>query len=94
MRREGLKRLELWLPVDHWIWSLPKKSRAVVAKRWLELKAPTKALQDKLIVLEEAVARIEQKLGEPPKEEQKHKREESKREKKVPAIDPEAFFRI
>lgn len=94
MRRKGLKRLELWLPVNHWIWSLPEGCRAAVAKKWLELKAPAEALQDRLAALEGAVVRIERKLGELPREESEHKKEEPKHKKKAPVIAPEAFFEI
>lgn len=94
MVRKGLKRLDLWLPENHWIWDVPEGSRTAVAKKWLELKAPTGSLEERLAALEKAVARIEQKLGELPKEEPEHKKEEPSREKKAPAIDPEAFFEI
>lgn len=93
MGRKGLRRLDLWLPENHWVWSVPEGSRTAVAKKWLELKTPTEALEERLAALEKAVARMEQKLGESPKEAE-HKNREPSCEKKPPAIDPEAFFNI
>lgn len=76
-RRCGLKRLEVWLPVDHAVWSLPPGDRARAVREWLDLGA-------RIGALEEAMARMERKLGKAPDEP----------EQKPPAIDPEAFLDI
>jgi len=94
MKRKGLRRLDLWLPDKHWLWDLPERSRTAVAKKWLELKAPTEVIEERLIALEKAVARMEQKLEQLPEEKPEHKKEEQKQERKPPVIDAEAFFNI
>lgn len=78
MKREGLKRLELWLPVNHPVWSLPLGTRAAVAKEWLKIGA-------RLATLEEAVTRLEQKLI--------HERSVSSQTAQS-CIDVNAFFEI
>ena len=63
MSRKGLRRLDLWLPDDHPIWSFPARTRAPVARAYLdlmpELVAHSKLLEEVLGRLE----RIEEKLA-------------------------------
>lgn len=79
MRREGLRRLELWLPVNHPIWSYPDGTRARVAASMLDLGL---ALEARLARIEERLARLEER-GVPaePREEEGRRR-----------LDPAAFL--
>ncbi|MEW6448855.1 MAG: hypothetical protein AB1426_12380 [Bacillota bacterium] len=56
MVRKGLRRLELKLPDDHPIWSFPPRTRAPVARAYLDL-IPELVAHSKL--LEEALNRLE-----------------------------------
>ncbi|MGB9887621.1 MAG: hypothetical protein ACPLRW_11585 [Moorellales bacterium] len=43
MRREGLKRLEIWLPEGHWLFDLPTGRRAQRVRELLDLAANLEA---------------------------------------------------
>ncbi|MEW6772043.1 MAG: hypothetical protein AB1330_11750 [Bacillota bacterium] len=105
MKRKGLKRLELRLPVTHWIWRLPEGSRAAVAKECLEfysqsissllagLIARLQEINSSIAAIEEAVARLEQKIGALPDLPEQKPADESNQEGRL-AIDAAAFFDI
>lgn len=52
MPREGLRRLDLWLPDTHPIFHVPPRQRAAKAREWLDLAM---RLDDHLRALREAV---------------------------------------
>lgn len=52
MTREGMKRLDIWLPYNHPIWDYPSGLRARKAREWLDIAA----------MLEKRLARLEEKL--------------------------------
>ncbi|MEW6226574.1 MAG: hypothetical protein AB1700_00545 [Bacillota bacterium] len=105
MKRKGLKRLELRLPVTHWIWSLPEGSRAAVAKECLEfysqsvssllagLSARLQEINSSIAAVEEAVAQLERKISALPGLPEQKPADKSNQEGR-PAIDAAAFFDI
>jgi phage shock protein A len=105
MERRGLRRLDLWLPADHWIWTKPKGSRAAVAKECLEfysqsvssllagLIARLQEINSSIAAIEEAVARLERKISTLPDLPERKPADESNQEER-PAIDAAAFFDI
>ncbi|AKX95738.1 hypothetical protein MTHERMOG20_23500 [Moorella thermoacetica] len=52
MTREGMKRLDIWLPYNHPIWDYPPGLRARKAREWLDIAA----------MLETRLARLEEKI--------------------------------
>ncbi|QGP93398.1 hypothetical protein MGLY_28060 [Neomoorella glycerini] len=52
MTREGMKRLDIWLPYNHPIWDYQPGLRARKAREWLDIAA----------MLEKRLARIEEKI--------------------------------
>jgi len=60
MGRKGRKRLELWLPDSHFIWGLPKGSRATFAVSCLDLVPVLSRLEKRLAAIEDRLARLEE----------------------------------
>lgn len=56
MARKNLKRLDLWLPDNHPIWSLPPRTRAPIARSCLDLLTVSREMSQKL---EEILRRLE-----------------------------------
>jgi hypothetical protein len=52
MTREGMKRLDIWLPYNHPIWDYQPGLRAKKAREWLDIAA----------MLEKRLARLEEKI--------------------------------
>jgi hypothetical protein len=48
MTAKGLKRLDLWIPESHPIYSYPPYSRARVAREWLNIGAHLTAIEQEL----------------------------------------------
>lgn len=57
MRREGRRKLEVWLPESHHVWSLPPGLRAPAARRLLDLGSGIERLAG---MLEVALARLDE----------------------------------
>lgn len=98
MGRRGSKRLDLWLPTDHWIWTVPEKSRTAVTKKCLEFGSQDVSslladLNARLAAIEKALARLEQKIDALP-DLSKQKPEDKSDQEKRPVIDAAAFFDI
>ncbi|KUK10386.1 MAG: hypothetical protein XD50_1357 [Clostridia bacterium 41_269] len=49
MPRKDLKRIELWLPVNHPIFKCPKGTWATTAKEWLDIGAELAEMKDILM---------------------------------------------
>lgn len=101
MRRKGLRRLDLWLADNHWVWRVPTKSRTAVARKWLELKAPTEALEERVRTVEEgigalreAVERVERKVDGLLGDGRKRKGQDAGGRDAPTGIDPEDFLEI
>jgi len=73
MKREGLRRLELWLPVDHPLWRYPSGTRARTAVTMLDagmlsvqilarLEERMDRLAEQIAGLAERIIRIEEAL--------------------------------
>ncbi|RPF49524.1 hypothetical protein EDD75_0340 [Thermodesulfitimonas autotrophica] len=86
MRRKGLKRLELRLPVTHWIWRLSEGSRAATAVRYLEIGARLEAIEERMARLERKIDALSATVPENTKK--------PASEKNAPVIDAAAFFDI
>lgn len=56
MSGKGLKRLDLWLPENHPIFSYPPRTRAKTARDWLDIGARLSGLEKKLEDLEAKLA--------------------------------------
>ncbi|MBE3582325.1 MAG: hypothetical protein IMW96_11965 [Thermoanaerobacteraceae bacterium] len=53
MTREGMKRLDIWLPYNHPIWDYPPGLRSRKAREWLDIAA----------MLEKRLDRLEEKIN-------------------------------
>lgn len=53
--RKGLRRLEIWLPDNHWLWALPPGQRAAKVREALDTEG-------RLARIEERLRNIEQTL--------------------------------
>lgn len=87
MRRKGLKRLELRLPVTHWIWRLSEGSRAATAIRYLDIGA-------RLEAIEERMARLERKIDALSATVPENRPADKQASGKNTVIDAAAFFDI
>lgn len=43
-----MKRLDVWLPYNHPIWSVPPGARSAVAREWLDIGERLKAIEDRI----------------------------------------------
>ncbi|MEW8958701.1 MAG: hypothetical protein AB2448_06260 [Moorella sp. (in: firmicutes)] len=83
MTREGMKRLDIWLPYNHPIWDYPPGLRAKKAREWLDIAA---MLEKRLARLEEKIdAVLEHGAGNPPVQQAVEKET---------AIDPGLFLEL
>ena len=53
--RKGMRRLEIWLPDNHWLWTLPPGQRAARVREALDAEG-------RLAKIEERLRNIEQTL--------------------------------
>ncbi|WP_027716933.1 hypothetical protein [Desulfovirgula thermocuniculi] len=63
MGRKGLRRLELWLPDNHFIWAAPPGYRAALARSYLNLAPLLEAQSEMLREALSRLARLEEKLA-------------------------------
>jgi len=56
--RKGLRRLEIWLPDNHWLWTLPPGQRAARVREALNTEG-------RLARIEERLRNLEQMLSQP-----------------------------
>lgn len=82
MAREGLKRLEIWLPDNHPVWQYPPGQRAPMAREMLDLA----------LYLEKRLRRLEEKLDTLSRSETTDGG--NSREDTTASINPELFLEL
>jgi hypothetical protein len=63
MTRKGRKRLDIWLPEDHPIFSYPSGVRAKVAREWLDIGARLSNIDKNINEIKEKINELEKNPG-------------------------------
>ncbi len=61
MARKDRRRLEIWLPVDHPIFSYPSGVRATIAREWLNIGERLSTIDKNINEIKEKLNELEQK---------------------------------